>query len=109
MKASEKVEGFTPGRVAIVKPDGSTTPGSPEPTRVAVVTPQTTAPSVGQQLNKVSTENSDMKKDSDGGTLALVNNSTVVNNTIRPKTVNIVQRPPMSDTPQLLQNKLSYV
>jgi len=109
LKASEKVEGFTPGRVAIVKPDGSTTPGSPEPTRVAVVTPQTTAPSVGQQLNKVSTENSDMKKDSDGGTLALVNNSTVVNNTIRPKTVNIVQRPPMSDTPQLLQNKLSYV
>ena len=75
-------------------------------TASASSTPEATT---GQQLNKVSTENSDMKKDSDGDTLALVNNSTVVNNTIRPKTVNIVQRTPMSDAPQLLQNKLSYV
>jgi len=98
LKASERVEGFTPGKVAIIKP------GATEQTEVA-----TDAPTTGQQLNKASTINSDMKKESEGKSIVAVNNSTIVNNTVRPKTVNIYRQETVSDAPQIIQHRVSYV
>ena len=72
----------------------------------AAVTPNSSG---GEQLNKVSTTNSDIKKDSEVKSMVAINNSTIVNNSVSPKTVNIYRQTPVSDAPQLIQNKLSYL
>jgi len=98
---------FATGKLKTTSEATSTTTA---PTTAAPsATPTTPDATTGQKLNKSSTENSDMKKDSETKSMVAVNNTKIVNNTTTTKFVNITQKPAASDVPQILQNRINYV